>query len=572
MKYLVRAYPGARGLWTALEVRARSDYSPEGIPEDVAFERSYGSRQPVKIARSEFVPIDFSVANRRRYWGLYNDPGHRVNTQDMVREEVKRGWPLFQDERNDWASGVVIESGDGGFIVVKESNKTVNVPGHQTGAFYCTPSGLEVTGWGLKPAEIVDHEFRRTWATWTILYDRGDDEWELALKEFDRLRYPAKLERDMHIVLDTWSSDWREGEDEKIYGRENSAFPIVAREIESAADLGIDILRIDDGWQVGGTRAGARGARIQPWDTRPIGAASKPSPTSTEYASGCGRLSGISRKTNCCAISEASVLPPGSSTSTIWTIGSRSTRACETHATSCRRPTAYRCRGVLNTMTRVTDGTARCATTVQCTFRISRTNLPAHLVYVPYVTLRHHWMMAKYYNLNALQCHWANPARTNPQFSDAPRHSQSYAAMTAFVGSPSCYMLTQYLTPAEREELKETIGLYKQHRAAIYQSFVLPIGEEPSNDSWTGFQMHRPEEPRGHLLIFRELHNLQAERSLALKHLRSRRLRLRDLSHSGATWEVVTNQAGELPLSIPSAPDYRFLEYTDIGPAGEASE
>lgn len=101
----------------------------------------YGSDQPVKIARCDYIPFDFSRKNRRRYWGLYNDPGNRLNTNDMVKERVVEGYPLFQDEQNDWASGVSVESEGHGLILVKESNKTVNNYGHQTGAFYCTPGG-----------------------------------------------------------------------------------------------------------------------------------------------------------------------------------------------------------------------------------------------------------------------------------------------------------------------------------------------------------------------------------------------------------------------------------------------
>ena len=187
VKYLVRAYRNAPGLWTALAIKANPAFNPEGIPEDTANYTYYGSTQPVKIARSEYLPVDFSVFNRRKYWGLSNDPGNRVNTQDMVREEVKTGWPIFQDEQNLWASGLQVSQKEGGIILVKESNKTENNYGHQTGAFYCTPNGIEVTGWGLKPFEITD-KFRQTWPTWSILYQRGEADFELALKQFDRLR------------------------------------------------------------------------------------------------------------------------------------------------------------------------------------------------------------------------------------------------------------------------------------------------------------------------------------------------------------------------------------------------
>ncbi|MDB4582013.1 hypothetical protein N9164_02555, partial [Draconibacterium sp.] len=103
IKYLVRIYPNAGGLWTALEVKSNEDFSPEDIPVDITTYKSYGSNQPLKIARNEFIPVDFSKQNQRRYWGIYNDPGNRVNTQDMVKEKIIQGYPIFQDEQNTWA-------------------------------------------------------------------------------------------------------------------------------------------------------------------------------------------------------------------------------------------------------------------------------------------------------------------------------------------------------------------------------------------------------------------------------------------------------------------------------------
>lgn len=194
-------------------------------------------------------------------------------------------------------------------------------------------------------------------------------------------------------------------------------------------------------------------------------------------------------------------------------------------------------------------------------FQNIQNNLPHHIVYVPYITLKHHWMMSRFYNMNDLQLHWQNPSRTNPELSDAYLHSQSYAAMSAFMGAPSCFMLTQLLKPEEREELKKTIGTYKEHRKEIYESFVFPIGDQPNNASWSGFQMHNPNTSSGHIMLFRELHNKEAKKTIRLKFLKKTKLRIYDLRKEGKGKRVFTDTNGELELSIPSAPDYAFLKY-----------
>ena len=45
VKFLVRAYPEATGIWTALEIKSNEKFSTEGIPVDIATYKSYGSNQ-----------------------------------------------------------------------------------------------------------------------------------------------------------------------------------------------------------------------------------------------------------------------------------------------------------------------------------------------------------------------------------------------------------------------------------------------------------------------------------------------------------------------------------------------
>lgn len=128
-------------------------------------------------------------------------------------------------------------------MIVKESHKCVNQQGHNTGSFYAGPKGLFVTGWGLNPNEIVPDRFRECWANWTIVYSGGEDGMQLALKKFDRTRYPVFAERDIMIINDTWGPA-------NPGGGQFAAEDYLLKEIPLLADLGVDVLRIDDGWQI----------------------------------------------------------------------------------------------------------------------------------------------------------------------------------------------------------------------------------------------------------------------------------------------------------------------------------
>lgn len=562
IKYLVRVYPEASGVWTALEVKSNKGFSSKDVPVDISTYKSYGSNQPLKIARNEFIPVDFSQPNKRRYWGIYNNPGNRVNTQDMVKERIVKGYPIFQDEQNTWANGLVVESGNDGLIVVKESNKTVNKYGHQTGSFFCTPSGIEVTGWGLKPDEISS-EFKRTWASWTILYTGGEDEMELALKQFDRVRYPVNIETDAHILIDTWGSDWQNEKYDKIYGRENSEFSVIEKEIKSASDLGIDIVRIDDGWQEGGTMSknswhpNTKVGYDAHW--------AKTKKLAEDYNVRIGLWAAVRFITPEEMLTNQKELDVAT-----WKFDFDK---LEDHDSFAKR-----IKGVREFLkkTNYSTQTSWCpeyddqrygwySAARECGpmyFQNIQNNLPNHLAYVPYITLRHHWMMAKYYNMNDLQCHWQNPSRTNPKFSDANQHSQSYAALSAFMAAPSCFMLTQLLEPAERDELRDIIGIYKDNRKEIFESYVFSIGDEPNNASWTGFQIYHPEKKSGYLMVFRELHNMEKTAELELKFLGNKSLKITDLENKHA--EIQNCENGLLNLSIEKPAGYKFLKYEHI--------
>ena len=562
VKYLVRVYPGESGIWTALEVKSNQGFSAEGIPADLGYKKYYGSNQPLKIARNEFIPVDFSVANQRRYWGIYNNPGNRVNTEDMVQEKVVKGYPLFQDEENTWAIGLVIETGSDGLILLKESNKTVNRYGHQTGAFYCTPNGIEVTGWGLKPAEIGP-EFKRTWATWAVAYSGTAADMQLAFKKFDRVRYPVHPERDMHILIDTWGSDWQHGDDSKIYGRENSEFSVVEKEIRSASDLGIDIVRIDDGWQEGGTMS------RDSWHPNTKIGYDAHWENVKDMVQEYGVRIGLWVAIRYISLNEMLINQKELDVAT-WKFDFDKLEDHDSFAARVKdirsfiKQTGYKtqtswCPEYDDQRYGWYSPVRECGPMY---FQNIQNNLPNHLIYVPYITLRHHWMLSKYFNMNQLQCHWQNPSRTNPAFSDAPLHSQSYCALSAFMAAPSCFMLTQLLQPAERDELKKIINTYKLHRAEIFSSYVFPIGNEPDNKSWAGFQICHPEKKSGFFMIFRELHNPDENAVISTDFLAGKKIKIINLETNDT--EIKRCRDGLLNFRIAKAPGYLFLKYEII--------
>ena len=69
-------------------------------------------------------------------------------------------------------------------------------------------------------------------------------------------------------------------------------------------------------------------------------------------------------------------------------------------------------------------------------------------------------------------------------------------------GQPLAWMEASNL-PDEAFSVKALIDRYKEVQYDFHQGVILPIGEEPSGRSWTGFQSIS-DDKSGYLLVYRE--------------------------------------------------------------------
>jgi hypothetical protein len=553
VQHVVWAYPDAPGLRTQLRVKALPGFDPKGLPDKEGTYSDCGATFLKPSARAEYLPLNFGVKNERLYWGYYNNPGNRHDqSQDMLKEQVVKGWPIFLREDIDWASGVAVKYGDAGVIAVKESPKCVNQPAHYTGAFYANPLGLAVTGWGLTPAEIVADRFRECWATWSIVYQGGDDGLQFALKQFDAARYPVNVKRDAFILSNTWGPA-------NPGGAQFTAEDFVLKEFPLLADLGVDVLQIDDGWQKSGGGPGASGFL-------------------PKYADGWKNIRAASDQHGVrlglwVAIRNASLADLKKNLDELgfitWKVdfdhlSSRSDY--EARVAKYREIMKYSPRTQFTLCPEYDDpryGWYYAKEYGSIYFQNIQEGQPAHLTLVPFHVLRQHWLMAKYFPANKLQVMLQNPKRTRKDLSDAAQHSHGYCFAMGLPFVPEFFQCAQFLDEEGRRELKTLIAIYKEQREDIFTSLTFPIGDVPDNASWSGFQMASTQRAGGHLLLFRELHNGEARRSIALKFLAGKTLLLEDLRRGGQR-EVRVGDDGRVDFEIGQPADYLFLRYEVI--------
>ena len=552
LQHVVWAFPGAPGLRTQLRVKALQGFSPTGLPEKEGTLKTYGATFLKPSARADYLPLDFAVPNERLYWGYYNDPGNRHDqSQDMLKETVVRGWPIFLREDIDWASGAAVKYGNAGVIVVKESPKCVNQQAHYTGAFYANRRGFSVTGWGLTPAEIVPERFRECWATWSIVYEDGDDGIQLALKQFDRARYPVFPARDLFILSNTWGPA-------NPLGGQFTKEDFVLKEIPMLANLGVDVMQIDDGWQKSGGGPDASGFL-------------------PKYANGWKDIKAEADKAGIrfglwVAIRNAKVADLNQNLDQLGFISWKADfEHLETRADYEQR--IEKIREVMKHAWMKTQFTLcpeyadprygwyfakECGSIY---FQNIQEGAPAHLTMVPFQVLRQHWLMAKYFPADKLQVMLQNPKRTRKDLSDAWEHSHAYCFAMGLPFVPCFFQSAQFLDQDGRNELRDLIKVYKGCREDIFTSLTFPIGDSPDNASWTGFQMVSQQRNGGHLLLFRELHNSQPSHAIQLKFLAGKTIALQDLEH-GQKREVRVPADGSVAFEINQPSGYRLYRYT----------
>ncbi len=509
-----RLVPGVAAIGCDTYLRGTLADSPRPVDDNAADRSNIESAEAMKVK-----PVT-SVLDRMRLSGAHWH-GRAVEFWDVTDWNnnllQERG---FISYRRTPHRGNILIINDGveqgrGIIFLKEAPSSSSQLAYGNADFFSDFGDFTVTGTGLTAADVTPDKWTQTYSTVMIPFKGGETDALVALRNYQKTRRILDPNRDEMVMMNTWGD---RSQDAKV----NEAFCLA--ELERAARLGITHFQIDDGWQYGKSpnSAVAKGSFKDIW--RNVGYWK---PDSVKYPRGLrpvvdrGHELGIEvglwfnpsvQDDFADWEKDAEIL-----TGLYRDYGIRMFKIDGLAITS--KIGEERLRALFDRVMEQTgnqvvfnlDATAGRRGGYHMLNRYGNIFLENRYTdwgnYYPYHTLRNLWMLSKYVPAECLQVEFLNKWRNADKYPvDDPfspsRYSFDYLFAIAMAGQPLAWMEAANLP----EEAFATGDLVKKYRAVqhdFHSGAILPIGDEPSGRSFTGFQsITSPEE--GFMLIYRE--------------------------------------------------------------------
>ncbi|HEX2949358.1 MAG TPA: alpha-galactosidase, partial [Armatimonadota bacterium] len=180
--------------------------------------------------------------------------------------------------------------------------------------------------------------------------------------------------------------------------------------------------------------------------------------------------------------------------------------------------------------------------------------------YWPHQTLRNLWQLSQVVDPRRLRIEMLNNTRNQQLYTDDPlapvTYRPAYLFATTMFANPLGWFEASNLPDPYIEEVANLVGVWKQHRTAIFTGQMYPIGDVPDGTAWTGFASVAPDKQSGYLLIFREV-NEQGTAVISLPMLQG----TYDCSILGGHGNA-TLADGALNVSVPSEKDFAFIKFS----------
>ncbi|PWG80937.1 alpha-galactosidase [Pararcticibacter amylolyticus] len=370
-----------------------------------------------------------------------------------------------------------------------------------------------VSGLGMTQKDISPNEWRKAYGVVMGVYSGSELNQLTALRSYQKNIRKLLPERDEMVMMNTWGD---RSQDSKV----NEKFSLI--EVNRAAELGISHFQIDDGWQSGKSpnSAVAKGSFKNIWDNPDYW-----KPDSEKYPRGLHPVvkKGKELGVEICLWFNPSVQNDYAdwkkdAEAIVGLYKQYGIRTFKIDGLAIpTRQSEINLRKLFDTVLEKTDN--------QVVFNLDATagrrggyhtfNEYGNIFlenrytdwqnYYPYWTLRNLWQLSKYVPAEKLQIEFLNKWRNTAKYGSdifAPQHySFEYLFATTMAGQPLAWFEGSGL-PKEGLSIGQLIKAYKKVQHDFHTGVILPIGEEPSGKSWTGFQSVK--DGTGYFIFYRE--------------------------------------------------------------------
>lgn len=404
------------------------------------------------------------------------------------------------------------ENGKGIFFL-KEAPTSNAQLAYNGGDFTSEFGHIQVVGSGVNADDLKENEWVKAYSSVVGVFGGSELDELIALRTYQKNIRTLLPGRDEMIMMNTWGD---RSQDSKI----NEKFSLL--EVEKAAELGITHFQIDDGWQTGKSpnSATAKGSFKNIWDNpnywtpdpakyprglQPIVNKGKelgveiclwfnPSVQNdyTDWEKDAQALTDLYKKYGIRTFKiDGLSIPTKKSEANLRNLFDKVLENTDNHVVFNLDATAGRRGGyhMLNQYGNI----------------FLENRYTDWQNYYPYWSLRNLWQLSKYVPAEKIQLEFLNKWRNSDKYGKdmfAPgNYSFEYLFANTMAAQPLAWFEGSGL-PEEAFSLKTIAAKYKAVQHDFHNGIILPIGDEPSGKSWTGFQSISGN--KGFFIFFRE--------------------------------------------------------------------
>lgn len=129
--------------------------------------------------------------------------------------------------------------------------------------------------------------------------------------------------------------------------------------------------------------------------------------------------------------------------------------------------------------------------------------------YWPHQTLRNLWLLSPWVDPLRLRLEFLSPTRNSDRYLDDPlapdRYPPETLLATTLLAGPLAWMEVRHLPQAHHRAMASLANVWKQHRDDLQAGTIHRLGQAPDGVSWTGLLSFAPSRRCAYAIVFREL-------------------------------------------------------------------